>query len=188
MTANGGEVDASSDPPKAVRTDVTKTIWAYIRENDLQNPNDKRQIVCDGVLKGMFGVDCVTMFSMNKYIGPHIQNKAGEWGTRPSDDLDPSAIPKATKRKKKEPRKKTASGFQKEVAISSELAAFMKLDTPMASRPQVVKRIWEHIKAKDLQNPDNRREIVCDAALRTLLKQDKVTMFSINKFLKVHFV
>lgn len=51
-----------------------QAIWVYIRANNLQNPADKRQIVCDKALKKVMGEDTVTAFSMNKYIGKHLSD------------------------------------------------------------------------------------------------------------------
>mmetsp|Transcript_14532 Transcript_14532/g.17201 ORF Transcript_14532/g.17201 Transcript_14532/m.17201 type:complete len:328 (-) Transcript_14532:106-1089(-) len=58
------------------RPQVTKELWAYIKRNDLQKSGDRRKIVCDEALKGiMDGNEEVTMFSMNKYITPHLVEK-----------------------------------------------------------------------------------------------------------------
>ena len=41
-----------------------------------QNPNDKREILCDDQLKAiMSGNDKVTMFNMNKHISAHMMEK-----------------------------------------------------------------------------------------------------------------
>ena len=58
------------------RPQVTQALWAYIRENNLQNPNDKREIFCDTLLsRVMGGEEKVTMFTMNKFITPHLIEK-----------------------------------------------------------------------------------------------------------------
>lgn len=51
------------------------------------------------------------------------------------------------------------------------------------SRPQVVKKIWEHIKGHDLQDPSDKRQIICDDKMQLVFKQDKVHMFTMNKLL-----
>ena len=51
------------------------------------------------------------------------------------------------------------------------------------SRPQTVKRIWEYVKERDLQQPDDKRNIICDDKLRAVFKVDKVHMFTMNKIL-----
>lgn len=45
------------------RTEIVKALWVYIRENDLQNPKDKRQIICDETLRKLFHTDRMTMVS-----------------------------------------------------------------------------------------------------------------------------
>ena len=50
---------------------------------------------------------------------------------------------------------------------------------------QVVKRLWEYIKAHDLQNPKDKRKIVLDERLRTLFKPP-LNMLNMNKQLSRH--
>ena len=54
------------------------------------------------------------------------------------------------------------------------------------SRGQVVSKIWDYIRSKKLQNPENRREILADDKLRKVFGKDKVTMFEMNKHLAQH--
>lgn len=59
------------------RPQVTQALWVYIREHNLQNQLDKREIICDTKLRRVMGEqDKVTMFSMNKFITPHLLEKA----------------------------------------------------------------------------------------------------------------
>ncbi|EAT88656.2 hypothetical protein SNOG_03451 [Parastagonospora nodorum SN15] len=51
------------------------------------------------------------------------------------------------------------------------------------SRPQTVKKIWEYVKQRDLQDPADKRQIRCDDAMRAVFKQDRVHMFTMNKIL-----
>jgi chromatin remodeling complex protein RSC6 len=55
------------------RPEVVKKLWAYIKEHDLQNPSNKREIKSDAKLKAVFGKDKVTMFEMNKYVAQHLK-------------------------------------------------------------------------------------------------------------------
>jgi upstream activation factor subunit UAF30 len=50
------------------RTEVTKRIWAYIKENDLQDPSDKRKILCDEALEKVLRRKNVHMFTMTKIL------------------------------------------------------------------------------------------------------------------------
>jgi chromatin remodeling complex protein RSC6 len=56
------------------RTEVTKRIWEYIREHNLQDPKDKRTIRADAKLKAIFdGKDSVTMFELTKLVNAHLK-------------------------------------------------------------------------------------------------------------------
>lgn len=49
-------------------------------------------------------------------------------------------------------------------------------------RGQVMKKLWEYIKANNLQNPANKRNIMADAKLRPLFGgKDEVSMFEMTK-------
>lgn len=76
------------------------------------------------------------------------------------------------------------SGLQRPVTPSADLAVIVGSD-PLP-RSQVVKKVWDHIKANNLQNPANKREIVADDKLRKIFGKDKVSMFEMNKHLSAH--
>ena len=59
-------------PEPVPRTEVTKRLWAYIKERNLQNPANKRNILCDDKLKAVMGKDEVTMFEMTGLVGKHL--------------------------------------------------------------------------------------------------------------------
>jgi len=54
------------------RTEVTKRLWVYIKAHNLQNPANKRNILCDASLKAVMGKDEVTMFEMTGLVGKHL--------------------------------------------------------------------------------------------------------------------
>nr|WP_242873884.1 SWIB/MDM2 domain-containing protein [Pseudacidovorax intermedius] len=54
------------------RTQVTKLVWDYIKAHNLQNPANKRNILCDAKLKAVMGKDEVTMFEMTGLVGKHL--------------------------------------------------------------------------------------------------------------------
>jgi hypothetical protein len=59
-------------PEALPRTEVTKRIWDYIKAHNLQNPANKRNILCDGPLRAVMGKDEVTMFEMTSLVGKHL--------------------------------------------------------------------------------------------------------------------
>ncbi|MBM6575687.1 hypothetical protein KCP91_04830 [Microvirga sp. SRT01] len=67
------ELGAVVGNDKLPRSEVISKVWAYIKSNDLQNPENKREILADENLKKVFGKDKVTMFEMNKYISAHVK-------------------------------------------------------------------------------------------------------------------
>ena len=69
--------------------------------------------------------------------------------------------------------------LQKPLQPSKELPAVVGSD-PLP-RAQAVSRVWDYIKPHDLQNSDNRREILADDMLKRVLGKDKVTMFEMNR-------
>ncbi len=47
----------------------------------------------------------------------------------------------------------------------------------------MVKKLWEHIKANELQDPTDKRQIQCDEKMQAVFKQTRVDMFQMNKLL-----
>jgi chromatin remodeling complex protein RSC6 len=76
------------------------------------------------------------------------------------------------------------NALQTPLKPSEELAAVVGAG-PLP-RGEVVSKVWEYIKSNDLQNPENRREILADEKLKKVFGKDKVTMFEMNKHLAAH--
>src|SRR5690242_20035679 len=55
------------------RTEVVSKVWEYIKANNLQNPQNKREILADEKLQAVFGGKSkVSMFEMNKHFAQHL--------------------------------------------------------------------------------------------------------------------
>ena len=89
-----------------------------------------------------------------------------------------------TKTREKKASAGKANPLLKPLHPSEELAAVVGSD-PLP-RGQVVSKMWEYIRLHNLQNPENRREILADDKLRRVFGKDKVTMFEMNKHLAGH--
>ena len=68
------ELAAVVGPGMLSRGEVVSKIWDYIKKNNLQNPENTREIVADAKLKPVFhGKDRVSMFEMNKHLAQHLK-------------------------------------------------------------------------------------------------------------------
>jgi upstream activation factor subunit UAF30 len=59
-----------SDP--LPRAEVVSKVWDYITKNNLQDPQNKREIMADEKLQAVFGKNRVSMFEMNKHLAQHL--------------------------------------------------------------------------------------------------------------------
>ena len=89
-----------------------------------------------------------------------------------------------TKTTENKARGRRVNALQKPLQPSEELAAV--IGSRRRSRGQVVSKVWDYIRSHNLQNPENRREILADDKLRKIFGKDKVTMFEMNKHLAQH--
>ncbi|KAA8531742.1 hypothetical protein F0562_006541 [Nyssa sinensis] len=180
--------------PELARTEVVKQLWSYIREKDLQDPSNRRNILCDDTLRALFRVDSINMFQMNKALAKHI------WPLD-SDDAAPVKSAQKEKRQKKErqedsdePKRKEkrqkggTSGFLAPLPLSDALVEFLGTGESALSRAGAVKRIWEYIKQNNLQDPSDKRRIICDEKLKVLFDVDSFNGFSVSKLLTTHFI
>ena len=63
------------------RTEVTKFVCNYIRQNSLANDENKRVIKPDNKLKSLLGIDddtVVTYFNLQRFMNRHFIKKGGE--------------------------------------------------------------------------------------------------------------
>lgn len=83
------------------------------------------------------------------------------------------------------------SGFVKPTLVSDELATFLgKPSGSEMARTEVTREINKYIRAKNLQDPQNGRHIIPDAALAKLLSltdADELTYFNLQKYMSPHF-
>ena len=100
--------------------------------------------------------------------------KAPKAGKEKGGKAEPAASPEVQK----------PNALQKPLQPSKELAAVV--GTGPLARGEVVSKVWDYIKKHDLQNPENRREILADAKLEAVFGKKKVTMFEMNKYLAQH--
>ncbi|HEX8667180.1 MAG TPA: SWIB/MDM2 domain-containing protein [Allosphingosinicella sp.] len=66
------DLAAITGPDPLPRSEVVSKVWDHIRKNNLQNPENKREILADDKLKKVFGSDKSSMFEMNKHLSRHL--------------------------------------------------------------------------------------------------------------------
>ncbi|KAK4262269.1 hypothetical protein QN277_027851 [Acacia crassicarpa] len=180
--------------PEMARTEVVKQLWAYIREKNLQDANNRRNIICDEPLRALFNVDSINMFQMNKALSKHI------WPLDSDDVIQVKSAPKEKQKKheraedpdepkRKEKRQKGGkSGFLAPLQLSDALVNFLGTGENALSRASVIKRMWDYIKGNNLQDPSDKRKIICDEKLKELFDVDSFNGFTVSKLLAPHFI
>jgi upstream activation factor subunit UAF30 len=94
--------------------------------------------------------------------------------------------------KNKNKGNKNPSGFATPTKITKELCAFMNKEegTKMA-RTEVTSALSSYIKENNLQNQSNKKFILPDEKLKSLLgltDDDKLTYFTLQKYMNKHFI
>ncbi|KAJ0017522.1 uncharacterized protein LOC116137653 [Pistacia vera] len=172
------ELQAIVGEPALPRTEIVKQLWAYIRKNNLQDPSNKRKIICDDALRVVFETDCTDMFKMNKLLAKHIIA------------LEPTKEASQAKRFKVDTQSTTESteSVPSPVIISEALAKFFGTGGREMLQAEASKRVWEYIKVNQLEDPLNSMVILCDANLRELLGCESISALGINEMLaRKHF-
>ena len=91
-----------------------------------------------------------------------------------------------------EDKPKKLSGFAKPMKMSSELCAFLGVDkATLMARTDVTKEINKYVKANNLQNPENKRELILDDKLKTILTVPSdvtLTFFNLQRYMSHHYL
>ncbi|AEJ77219.1 type I DNA topoisomerase [Chlamydia trachomatis] len=69
---------------------------------------------------------------------------------------------------------------------SAALAAVIGADP--VGRPEATKKLWEYIKEKGLQSPQNKKIIIPDSKLQGVIGADPIDMFALSKKLSAHLI
>ncbi|KAG6771009.1 hypothetical protein POTOM_022352 [Populus tomentosa] len=166
------ELQAIVGEPALPRTEIVKQLWQYIRKNNLQDPSNKRKIICDDALRVVFETDCTDMFKMNKLLAKHIIP------LQPSsmfyDNYKESSQAKRAKVDVETPTENTEPGASL-VVISERLAEFLGTTEREMTQTEASRRVWEYIKLKQLEDPLNSMAIQCDTKLRDLLGCESIS-------------
>ncbi|KAG6416459.1 hypothetical protein SASPL_123889 [Salvia splendens] len=162
--------------PELPRTEIVKQLWVYIRKHNLQDPENKRKIICDDALRLVFETDCTDMFKMNKLLAKHILR------------LEPTKEPVQAKKSKVEDdsTKQNSDPSLLPVVISDELAKFFGTGEKEMLQSEALGRVWEYIKSNELEDPLSSMVIHCDAKLQELLGCESISALGIQEILLRH--
>uniref|UniRef100_A0A2P2MJR1 Box A-binding factor isoform X2 n=1 Tax=Rhizophora mucronata TaxID=61149 RepID=A0A2P2MJR1_RHIMU len=133
------ELQAIVGQPALPRTEIVKQLWAYIRKNNLQDPSNKRKIICNDELRLVFETDCTDMFRMNKLLAKHII------------PLEPTKDSGSKKQKVDDGSGARQPVNAPSVAISEALASFFGVGFREMPQSEVFTRLWEYINVNHLE-------------------------------------
>ncbi|XP_060217275.1 upstream activation factor subunit spp27-like [Lycium barbarum] len=144
------------------------------------------------------------MFQMNKVLSKHI------W---PTEDIDATQIYSFVKRRppkkgreealdepkqKQKKQKGAGSGFLAPVRLLDAFVKFFGIGENALPRADVIKHIWQYIKENELQafdsvlvslqDPSDKKTIICDERLKELFQVDSFHGFTVTKLLTAHFI
>lgn len=190
------------------RSVVLKSLSKYVKDHELQDPNDRRIVLCDDKLKKLLGVEKCTILEMSKYITPHLSKPetvggkyledAGKFeeeylrvkAAEAAERLENGEPLKPVRGRKKRRVSKTNTEDKtkgrrlfKPVLLSPDLAAVCrKQEMP---RHEIVKAVWEYIRLNNLQSKPGE-PIKCDFLLRKVFDSDEIDVRAIMKGVAAH--
>jgi upstream activation factor subunit UAF30 len=169
------DVEDSTDTPKKKRRVPTK-------ESVVEGFDDLVSVIEQEIARLRESPGKVKGVKFLRYLGKSVKSLRGH-------------SVRVMKQKQKTNRKNnTNSGFLKPVQISEDMAKFTGWNhDDLKSRVDVTKYICKYIRDNDLQNPEDRRQILADKKLSKLLEystdsDDKpLTYYRIQTYMKKHF-
>ncbi|CAN6479212.1 unnamed protein product [Victoria cruziana] len=161
------------------RTQIVKQLWAYIRKNNLQDPSNKRKIICNDALRVVFETDCTDMFKMNKLLAKHILP------LDPAKDSGPD--PKRLKTSYVGPLAQGPAISSSPVIISEALGKFFGTGEREMMQTEATERVWNYIQIHRLQDPMNS-VVTCDYRLQELFNCEKFPAVGLSEMLLHHFL
>ncbi|CAO2173314.1 unnamed protein product [Urochloa humidicola] len=176
------ELQAIVGEPAMARTEIVRQLWAYIRKNNLQDPNNKRKIICNDELRLVFETDSTDMFKMNKLLSKHIRPlETTNDSKRDSKKLKPEGGEPIS------PVSPVATDVnQLPFVISDALATFLGTGEREMPHSDAVKRVWDHIKSNNLEDPENPTVILCDSKLKELFGCESLTAHGVSELVSDH--
>lgn len=180
------------------RSTIVKIMSNYIKENNLQNPDNRRIVYCDEKLKSLFGVDQCTMLEVGKYVTPYLHNPEDLGGRYVEEArlvevsyFEKKDAEKAAEKESKASSARSAPGERrvtkprvfKQLVLSPDLAKVCK--AAHLSRPQVLKAVWVYITENDLKSGSGK-PVKCDALLQKVFGLEEIDVPGVMKGIAPH--
>lgn len=187
------------------RGNVLRCINQYVKDNNLQNPDDRRVFRCDEKLKAVLGVDECTIIGISKHIQPHLlkPEDLGEHYIQQAEEYEREYLKRKAREKSEElkalrnsdPIEESSNGTSdgrrknkngnlfKPVVLSDDLAAVC--NARELTRPEVIKKVWAYIRENKLQK-ERGKAVKCDALLKKVFGTDELTTTFIMKGITPH--
>ncbi len=111
-----------------------------------------------------------------------VSTKAGgqKGGVKAARTAAKAAAPRKTAAKKASSPKAPAAGLKPSAALAAVIGP------EAVARPQVIKKLWDYIKAQGLQDAANKRNINADTKLLAVFGKPQVTMFELAGIVGKH--
>lgn len=177
------------------RGNVLKSINHYVKENGLQDPNDRRLFRCDEKLKAILGVDECTIIGISKHIQPHLlkPEDLGKHYIEQAEEYEREYLKRKAQEKTKQQKEKASQGsgsrknkngnLFRPVVLSDDLAAVC--NARELTRPDVIKQVWVYIRENNLQ-PGSGKPVKCDSLLKKVFGVDELSTTFIMKGITPH--
>ncbi|KAI9499846.1 SWIB/MDM2 domain-containing protein, partial [Coemansia spiralis] len=181
------EMSVSLDTYKGEIDEVIKQQFQQIHSETQQRQQAQQQYAQQQYAQGQMVYGVPTMPLQMPYAAP-MPNMSPETPRKRGRPRKPENERKQQRKKRVlDPnRPKRQTGLSKPMKLSADLSAF--LDQKYCARTDVVKNLWKYIKEHNLQDPEDKRYILCDAELKKLFATDRLYMYTMNKLLNEHLV
>lgn len=159
---------------------VIKCIWKYIKQNNLQNPNQGDLIILDNQLRHALKIVQTTEI----HIMELFSLVSSIYANRTIDiDIDIEGNQNSSKKRKHLQNENIYFNY------SNALSKLMNTQRAM-TRNRIMKNVWNYIQRHNLQNPLDKKEITLDEKISELTNGycTTVTMFELSTFINEHIL
>lgn len=168
---------------------IELTLHDYIHEHNLMQSG---MIKCNSELKQLTGREQSSMADLLQLINDRHATIAAKKPPRRSKARMAKKLKEARRIKKavgaQVDKPKRTTGIMEPLLMSDELRAVCHSEEPQQTlaRPTIIKQLWQYIKANKLQDPNDGRQILCDAKLQAIMGRKSISSFQMAKAIGKH--